>query len=205
MINRTVLVGRLTKDPELRYTPNGIASCRFTVAVNRTFANEHGERDADFISCVAWRKQAENLANYQRKGALIGVEGRIQTGSYEGQNGQRVYTTDVVADSIQFLEPRSNTGGAQSNQPYYQNQPNAHQPQQQQPQYSGQAYGNNQPSYGGGQPQPSFVGSQGSFGGDAAYQQNQPPMNQPNYTRVDEDPFANSRGPIEVSEDDLPF
>ena len=205
MINRTVLVGRLTKDPELRYTPNGIASCRFIVAVNRTFANEHGERDADFISCVAWRKQAENLANYQRKGALIGVEGRIQTGSYEGQNGQRVYTTDVVADSIQFLEPRSNTGGSQSNQPYYQNQPNAHQPQQQQPQYSGQAYGNNQPSYGGGQPQQSFSGSQGSFGGDAAYKQNHPPMNQPNYTRVDEDPFANSRGPIEVSEDDLPF
>ena len=205
MINRAVLVGRLTKDPELRYTPNGIASCRFTVAVNRTFANEQGERDADFISCVAWRKQAENLANYQRKGALSGLEGRIQTGSYEGQNGQRVYTTDVVADSIQFLEPRSNTGGAQSNQPYYQNQPNAHQPQQQQPQYSGQAYGNNQPSYGGGQPQQSFGGSQGSFGGDAAYQQNQPPMNQPNYTRVDEDPFANSRGPIEVSEDDLPF
>ena len=75
MINRVVLVGRLTKDPELRYTPNGIASCRFTVAVNRTFANEQGERDADFISCVAWRKQAENLANYQRKGALIGLEG----------------------------------------------------------------------------------------------------------------------------------
>lgn len=196
MINRVVLVGRLTKDPELRYTPNGIASCRFTVAVNRTFANEHGERDADFISCVAWRKQAENLANYQCKGALIGVEGRIQTGSYEGQNGQRVYTTDVVADSIQFLEPRSNTGGAQSNQPYYQNQPNAHQPQQQQ--HGGQAYGNNQPSYGGGQPQQ-------SFGGNIAYQQNQPSINQPNYTRVDEDPFANSRGPIEVSEDDLPF
>ncbi|MGE7114691.1 single-stranded DNA-binding protein [Lysinibacillus sp. NPDC047702] len=196
MINRTVLVGRLTKDPELRYTPNGIASCRFTVAVNRTFSNEQGERDADFISCVAWRKQAENLANYQRKGALIGLEGRIQTGSYEGQNGQRVYTTDVVADSIQFLEPRSNTGGAQSNQPYYQNQPNAHQPQ-----YGGQAYRNNQlnQSFGGSMP------GHGTFGGNTAYQQNQPPMNQPNYTRVDEDPFANNRGPIEVSEDDLPF
>jgi len=208
MINRTVLVGRLTKDPELRYTPNGIASCRFTVAVNRTFANEQGDRDADFISCVAWRKQAENLANYQRKGALIGVEGRIQTGSYEGQNGQRVYTTDVVVDNIQFLEPRSNTGGSQNNQPNYSNQQDPYQQQQQhQPQYGGQAYGNNQPSFGGGQPQyGGAMPEQGSFGnGGGTYQQNQPPMNQPNYTRVDEDPFANNRGPIEVSEDDLPF
>lgn len=193
MINRVVLVGRLTKDPELRYTPNGIASCRFIIAVNRTFANQNGERDADFITCQAWRKQAENLANYQRKGALIGLEGRIQTGSYEGQNGQRVYTTDVVADSIQFLDPRSNTDGSLNNQPNYPNQQ-----QQQQPQYGGQAYGNNQPSYGGGQPQQ-------SFGGNTSYQQNQPSMTQPNYTRVDEDPFANSRGPIEVSDDDLPF
>lgn len=177
MINRVVLVGRLTKDPELKYTPNGIASSRFTVAVNRAFSNQQGEREADFISCVAWRKQAENLANYQRKGALIGIEGRIQTGSYEGQDGKRVYTTDVVADSIQFLEPRSNSGSPT-------------------PQYGGQSYGNNQPPYGGGQPQQQFGGT---------YQQNQPPMNQSNYTRVDEDPFANSKGPIEVSEDDLPF
>ncbi|MCS1394143.1 single-stranded DNA-binding protein, partial [Lysinibacillus boronitolerans] len=90
MINRVVIVGRLTKDPELRYSPNGIASCRFQVAVNRTFQNQQGEREADFISCVAWRKQAENLANYIRKGGLIGLEGRIQTGSYEGQDGKRV-------------------------------------------------------------------------------------------------------------------
>ncbi|MGE7094093.1 single-stranded DNA-binding protein [Lysinibacillus sp. NPDC048646] len=189
MINRVVLVGRLTKDPELRYTPNGIASTRFTVAVNRTFSNQQGEKEADFISCVAWRKQAENLANFMKKGSLIGVEGRIQTGSYEGQDGKRVYTTDVVADSVQFLEPRSGGGAPASNQ------------------YGGQSYANSQPSYGGGQPQQQFGGAmpqQGSFGGDS-YQQNQPPMNQPNYTRVDEDPFANSKGPIEVSEDDLPF
>ncbi|MGE7672954.1 single-stranded DNA-binding protein [Lysinibacillus sp. NPDC094403] len=190
MINRVVLVGRLTKDPELRYTPNGIASCRFTLAVNRTFTNEHGERDADFVNCVAWRKQAENLANYQRKGNLLGIEGRIQTGSYEGQDGKRVYTTDVVADIIQFLEPRANSGG----------QPNA-------PQYSGQPFGNNQPAYSSGQPQQQFGGAmprQNSFENNT-YQQNLPPMNQPNYARVDEDPFANSRGPIEVSEGDLPF
>ncbi|MGE7115018.1 single-stranded DNA-binding protein [Lysinibacillus sp. NPDC047702] len=200
MINRVVIVGRLTKDPELRYTPNGIASCRFIVAVNRTFANQNGERDADFITCQAWRKQAENLANYQRKGALIGLEGRIQTGSYEGQNGQRVYTTDVVADSIQFLEPSRNGGGGSQNAPNYPNQP------QQQPQYGGQAFGNNQQSFGSSQPQyGGTMPGQGSFGNGGTYQQNQPPINHPNYTRVDEDPFANNRGPIEVSEDDLPF
>ncbi|GLC90095.1 single-stranded DNA-binding protein [Lysinibacillus piscis] len=187
MINRVVLVGRLTKDPELRYTPNGVASTRFTIAVNRTFSNQQGEREADFISCVAWRKQAENLANFMRKGSLVGVEGRIQTGSYEGQDGKRVYTTDVVADSVQFLEPRNNTGGAPA------------------PQYGGQTYNNQAPAYGGGQPQYNNpMPNQGSYGNDS-YQQNQPPMNQPNYTRVDEDPFANSKGPIEVSEDDLPF
>ncbi len=83
MINRVVLVGRLTKDPE--YTPNGIASCRFTVAVNRTFQNQQGKHEADFINCQAWRKQAENLANFMKKGSLIGLEGRIQTGSYGGK------------------------------------------------------------------------------------------------------------------------
>ena len=106
MINRVVLVGRLTKDPELRYTPSGVPMARFTVAVNRPFSNQQGEKEADFIGCIAWRKQAENLANFMKKGSLIGVEGRIQTGSFEGQDGKRVYTTDVVADSVQFLEPR---------------------------------------------------------------------------------------------------
>ena len=186
MINRVVLVGRLTKDPELRYTPSGVPMARFTVAVNRTFSNQSGEREADFIGCIAWRKQAENLANFMRKGSLIGVEGRIQTGSYEGQDGKRVYTTDVVADAVQFLEPR---GGANASQGMQGNQ-----------QYGGgQNYGG-QPSY--NQPNQQFGGAQpqDSYG---SYQQ--PPQNQQNYTRVDEDPFANSKGPIEVSEDDLPF
>ena len=110
MINRVVLVGRLTKDPELKYTPSGIAMARFTLAVNRTFTNQQGEKEADFINCLVWRKQAENTANYLKKGSLAGVEGRIQTGSYEGQDGKRVYTTDVVVDSVQFLEPRNGTG-----------------------------------------------------------------------------------------------
>lgn len=142
MINTVALVGRLTKDPELRYTPSGVAMVKFTLAVNRTFKSE-GQPDADFINCIAWRKTAENTANFLKKGSLAGVEGRIQTGSFEGQDGKRVYTTDVVCDSVQFLEPKSN---------------------------------NNQQS-----------------------------SNAQNYTRVDEDPFANSSGPIEVNDSDLPF
>lgn len=116
MINRSVLVGRLTKDPDLRYTPNGVAVARFTLAVNRTFSDQSGERQADFINIQVWRKQAENAANYLKKGHLCGVEGRIQTGSYEGNDGKRVYTTDIIADSVQFLEPRnSSQDGGQSN------------------------------------------------------------------------------------------
>lgn len=107
MINRVVLVGRLTKDPDLRYTPNGIPVASFTLAVNRTFTNQQGEREADFINCVVWRRQAENVANYLKKGSLAGVDGRIQTRHYEGQDGRRVYVTEVVADNVQFLEPRS--------------------------------------------------------------------------------------------------
>ena len=107
MINRTVLVGRLTKDPEVRFTSSNIAYARFTLAVNRTFAGPSGEREADFIQCIAWRKQAENLARFVRKGSLVGVEGRIQTGSYDDKDGNRKYTTDVVADSVQFLESKS--------------------------------------------------------------------------------------------------
>lgn len=103
-MNRAILVGRLTKDPELRYTPNGVAVANFTVAVNRPFRNQQGEQEADFINCVTWRKQAENLANYMRKGSLIGVDGRIQTRSYENQEGKRVWVTEVLAESIQFLE-----------------------------------------------------------------------------------------------------
>ncbi|MCL1990861.1 MAG: single-stranded DNA-binding protein [Defluviitaleaceae bacterium] len=110
MINRVVLVGRLTRDPELRYTTNNIANLRFTVAVNRQFSNQNGERQADFIGCVAWRAQAENMARFLKKGALIGVDGRIETGSYQGQDGQMRYTTDVIADSVQFLEPKSAAG-----------------------------------------------------------------------------------------------
>ena len=108
MMNRVVLVGRLTKDPELRYTPSGAAVATFTLAVNRTFTNQQGEREADFINCVIWRKPAENVANFLKKGSLAGVDGRLQTRSYDGQDGKRVYVTEVQAESVQFLEPRSN-------------------------------------------------------------------------------------------------
>lgn len=135
MLNRVVLVGRLTRDPELRYTPNGVAVANFTIAINRPFRNQQGEQEADFINCVAWRKQAENLANYMRKGSMIGVDGRIQTRSYDNQEGKRVYVTEVLAENIQFLESRGASQqradiGAYSQNDSYQHQPSAqvHQP-----------------------------------------------------------------------------
>ncbi|MFZ4352960.1 single-stranded DNA-binding protein [Enterococcus gallinarum] len=106
MINNVVLVGRLTKDPDLKYTGNGTAVATFTLAVNRNFTNQSGEREADFINCVIWRKPAETLANYAKKGVLIGVTGRIQTRSYDNQQGQKVYVTEVIADNFQLLESK---------------------------------------------------------------------------------------------------
>ena len=105
-MNKVVLIGRVTRDPELRYTASNIPSVRFTLAVNRPFENQSGQREADFINIVVWGKQAENVKKYVTKGSLIAVEGRIQTGSYE-KDGQRVYTTDVVADNVQFLESKA--------------------------------------------------------------------------------------------------
>ena len=113
MINNAVLVGRLTKDVELRYTPSNVAVATFTLAVNRTFKNENGDREADFINCVMWRQQAENLANWAKKGALIGITGRIQTRSYDNQQGQRVYVTEVVAETFQLLESKGQQGNQQ--------------------------------------------------------------------------------------------
>ena len=107
MINNAVLVGRMTRDAELRYTPQNVAVATFTLAVNRTFKSQNGEREADFINCVMWRQQAENLANWAKKGSLIGVTGRIQTRSYDNQQGQRVYVTEVVAETFQMLESRN--------------------------------------------------------------------------------------------------
>ncbi|HHQ6905380.1 TPA: single-stranded DNA-binding protein [Staphylococcus aureus] len=118
MLNRTVLVGRLTKDPELRSTSNGVNVGAFTLAVNRIFTNAQGEREADFINVVVFKKQAENVKNYLSKGSLAGVDGRLQTRSYENKDGQRVFVTEVVADSVQFLEPKNNN--QQQNNNYHQ-------------------------------------------------------------------------------------
>ena len=107
MINNVTLVGRLTKDPELRYTGQNTAVATFTLAVNRRFKNAAGEREADFINCVIWRQPAENLANWAKKGTLLGVVGAIQTRNYENQQGQRVYVTEVSVDNFQMLESRS--------------------------------------------------------------------------------------------------
>ena len=170
MINNVVLVGRLTKDPELKYTQGGVAVTRFTLAVNRPFTNQQGQREADFVNCVTWRKQAENTANYLRKGSLAGIEGRIQTSNFDGKDGNRVFMTEVVADSVQFLEPRSSTGGRSESTPGGQQQSQGTYQQQQQP---------NQ-------------------------QTNQQPSQQ-NYTSTNDDPFSTGGGPIEVSDDDLPF
>jgi len=107
MINRVVLVGRLTRDPEMRYTQSGIAVTRFTLACDRPFTGQDGKREADFIDCVVWRKQAENVAQYLKKGSLAGVEGRLQISSYDDKEGQRRYRAEVVADSVRFLESRN--------------------------------------------------------------------------------------------------
>lgn len=122
MLNSVVLVGRLTRDAELRYTPQNQAVATFSLAVNRDFKNQNGEREADFINCVIWRQQAENLANWAKKGALIGITGRIQTRNYENQQGQRVYVTEVVAEKFRLLE--FNKQNDQNQTQSYSQQPN---------------------------------------------------------------------------------
>lgn len=106
MLNRVVLIGRLTKDPELKYTPNGVAVASFTLAVDRFRSNAQGEREADFIPIVVWQKQAENCANYLSKGSLAAVDGRIQVRTYDGKDGQRHWVTEVIADTVRFLDKK---------------------------------------------------------------------------------------------------
>lgn len=114
MINNVTLIGRLTRDAELRYTPSNIATAQFNIACNRNFKNANDEYDADFINCVMLREQAERFCNWTRKGMLVGIVGRIQTRSYENQQGQRVYVTEVVAENFQILEKRDNTANQNS-------------------------------------------------------------------------------------------
>jgi single-strand DNA-binding protein len=105
MLNRVILIGRLTRDPELKYIPSGAPVANFTLAVDRPFTNKQGERETDFVPIVVWRKQAENCANYLGKGSLVAVDGRLQVRSYE-QDGQRKYMTEVVAEDVRFLDRR---------------------------------------------------------------------------------------------------
>ena len=105
MLNKVVLIGRLTKDPELRFTPSGVGVATFTLAVERQFSS-NGEKETDFIPIVAWKKQAENCAEYLKKGSLVAVDGRIQTRNYDNNEGKKVYVTEVVADSVKFLEKK---------------------------------------------------------------------------------------------------
>lgn len=173
MINRVVLVGRLTKDPEYRVTPSGVSVATFTLAVNRTFTNAQGERQADFLNCVVFRKQAENVNNYLNKGSLAGVEGRLQSRSYDNQEGRKVYVTEVVCDSVQFLEPK----GANQNR---QNDTSSNDYSSYDPGFGGQSQGQN-------------------------YQPNNNQSNNKPSTPASNNPFANATGPIDISDDDLPF
>jgi len=117
LLNRVILIGRLTRDPELRYTASGIAVAQFTLAVDRPYTSQQGEREADFIPIVTWRQLAETCANYLRKGRLTAVEGRMQVRSYDNPEGRRVYVTEVVADNVRFLEPPNRDGGGTGSVP----------------------------------------------------------------------------------------
>ena len=111
-MNKVFLIGRLTRDPELRQTSSGIPTVSFSIAVNRNFTNQAGEREADFINIIVWRKQAENCKTYLTKGSQVAIEGRIQTRNYDGQDGKKVYVTEVVADNVEFIGTRNSSGNS---------------------------------------------------------------------------------------------
>ena len=186
MLNRAVLTGRLTRDPELRYTTSGTAVVSFTLAVDRQFRNQNGDRDADFINCVIWRKSAENFSNFTHKGSLVGIEGRIQTRNYENQQGNRVYVTEVVVDNFALLEPRQNGGMNQSGvqQPFNNNQ---------------QSFGAQAPQY-GSQPQPGNNAPQSNSSNGFGGNNNQPSQPDSQFPNNGDDGQS-----IDLSDDELPF
>ena len=194
VINRVVLVGRLTKNPDLRYTQSGSAVASFTVAVERSFTNQNGDRDADFINCVMWRKAAENFANFTHKGSMVAVEGRLQTRSYENQQGVRVYVTEVVVDNFSLLETK-----AQSEQ-YRREHPEEAQGQG--------APMNNNSSFGNGNPfgNPNGNANQGgSFNGNVQTGNLGSTNDNSQDASTNDDPFADNGNSIDISDDDLPF
>ncbi|WP_274654915.1 single-stranded DNA-binding protein [Paenibacillus humicola] len=178
MLNRVILIGRLTRDPEMRYTPAGVAVTQFTIAVDRPFSSQQGEREADFIPIVTWRQLAETCANYLRKGRLTAVEGRIQVRNYENNEGRRVYVTEVIADNVRFLESPNRESGAPRDEGGY----------------SG--------SGGSGGGQGGYGGSGGSGSGSGPQGGGRPGGSNRNDNR---DPFSDDGRPIDISEDDLPF
>lgn len=191
MINRVILVGRLTRNPELRKTPSGASVVSFTLAVDRTFKSPN-QPTADFINCVAWNKTADLMAQYLHKGSLIGVEGRLQTRNYDNQQGQRVYVTEVVADSVQFLEPK----GASSPQNF--------QPQggYGEPAYQQNSYNNYQQTSSQGYGQPSQFDQSQGYG--------QPSYQKPTNPFASDEPetssgFDDDDDGFDIASDDLPF
>ena len=143
-MNTVQLVGRLTRDIELKFTASGTATGSFNLAVNRNFTNQQGEREADFINCVIWRKAAENLANWTRKGSLIAIDGRLQTRSYDNKHGQKVYVTEVVVNNFDLLESKETTNNRAVQQYSQQSQGQA------QAYYNTQGQNNAQASFGAG-------------------------------------------------------
>lgn len=186
MLNRAILTGRLTRDTEVQYTQQGTPVLSFTLAVDRQFRNQNGEREADFVQCVIWRKGAENLAKFTHKGSKIGIDGHIQTRNYENNHGQRVYVTEVVVDNFALLDsrPQGQNGYQQNNRGYQQQpqgQPNNGYQQNQQPQQGQQQ---------SPQPQQTQLGGNGWENTGAGQKRAQ----------------VNQQGqPQEVSDNDLPF
>ena len=191
MINNVVLVGRLTRDAELRYTQSNIAVATFTLAVNRPFKNEAGDRDADFINCVIWRQSAENLANWAKKGSLIGITGVIQTRSYDNQQGQRVYVTEVVASNFQLLESRNSQQNNQGHQDHHGG-------------YQQQGYSNQGGSFQNGNNQGNNFQNGNSYGQQGSFFEGNTTNPVPDFTR-DNNPFGRPTNPLDISDDDLPF
>ncbi|UVI30313.1 single-stranded DNA-binding protein [Paenibacillus spongiae] len=179
MLNRVILIGRLTRDPEMRYTPAGVAVTQFTLAVDRPFTSGQGEREADFIPVVTWRQLAETCANYLRKGRLTAVEGRIQVRNYENNEGKRVYVTEVIADNVRFLESGNREGSREEGG-----------------NFGGGGYGGQggQGNQGGGSYGGNSSGGGGGRSGGSSSSRND-----------NRDPFSDDGRPIDISEDDLPF
>ena len=176
-MNNVILMGRLTKDPELRQTPNGVANCRFTVAVNRRFKNQQtGEYEADFITCTAWRQTAEFITRYFKKGSMICVQGSIRTGSYQDKNHSDVthYTTEVMVDNAEFTGSKSDSGtsgGGSGYNNYNNNNGYNYNTFQTPPQYAGADPGAGAAPYSGAPGAPADNGAGASYGSTSEYEE----------------------------------